>query len=104
MTKIITILFLILTFQSFSQKKLVNFDLYKIEDIKKEFTIQNLIDNNSFKKKINKTELNFGISTANQWLKIVVFDLQKNTTYKLNLATITPDTIEVFEILNNKIN
>jgi two-component system, sensor histidine kinase LadS len=42
--------------------------------------------------------LNFGISQANYWLKIVVKNTVSEATYKLVLATITPDTIEVYAL------
>jgi two-component system, sensor histidine kinase LadS len=71
-------------------------DVYQLEDKSKNWTIEQVLKADNFSKIGDISALNFGLSTSNFWLKIVVNNTQPDATYKLVLSTITPDTVEVY--------
>jgi two-component system, sensor histidine kinase LadS len=91
-----TIFFLCYTFMSFANGNPIAFDVYQLEDKSKNLSIKQVLKADSFSKIDDIGALNFGLSTSDFWLKIVVKNTQPDATYKLVLSTITPDTIEVY--------
>jgi two-component system, sensor histidine kinase LadS len=91
-----TIFFLCNTFMSFANGNPIAFDVFKLEDKSKNWAIEHVLKADNFSKIDDISALNFGLSTSNFWLKVVVKNTQPDATYKLVLSTITPDTIEVY--------
>jgi two-component system, sensor histidine kinase LadS len=96
-----TIFFLCYTFMSFANGNPIAFDVYQLEDKSKNWTIEQVLKADNFSKIDDIGALNFGLSTSNFWLKIIVKNTQPDATYKLVLSTITPDTIEVYGFKNS---
>ena len=87
-----------LCFLSSANGNPVVMEVYQFEDERKELQIEQVLKSASFSKIGDISALNFGISKSNFWLKIVVKNSIPDATYKLVLSTITPDTIEVYEV------
>jgi two-component system, sensor histidine kinase LadS len=91
---VLGLVFLSLT--SFANGNPMAMDVYQLEDKSKNWTIEQVLKADNFSKIGDISALNFGLSTSNFWLKIVVNNTQPDATYKLVLSTITPDTVEVY--------
>ncbi len=81
---------------SFANGSPIVMDVYQLEDKSKKLDIEEVLKNEQFLKIEDIGALNFGISLSNHWLKIEVKNTLPDASYKLVLATITPDTIEVY--------
>ncbi len=82
----------------FSNSQNVDFSIYRYNNINKSTSLASVLQSNAFNKVNNINSLNFGITTNVHWLKIEINNIKPHTYYKLNLATIIPDTIAVYQL------
>ncbi len=83
----------------FSNRQNVDFSIYSYNNINKSTSLALVLQSNAFNKVNNINSLNFGITNKIHWLKIEINNIKPYTYYKLNLATIIPDTIAVYQLI-----
>lgn len=98
MKKCVSLGFLLLFLMPFAKSNSIVMDVYQCTDVSKTLDIEAVVKSNEFTKVADISRLNFGISQTNYWLKIVVKNTLSEATYKLVLATITPDTIDIYTL------
>ena len=98
MKKRLLIVLLGLSLLSFAKANPVVMEISQLADKNKILAIEQVANSNDFLKTKDFGDLNFGISISNFWLKIVVKNTEVQATYKVAIATITPDTIEVYRL------
>ena len=96
MKKCFSIVLLLLFVMPFAKGNPIVMEVYQCTDASKTLDFETVVKNNDFTKVGDISRLNFGISSANYWLKIVVRNTVPEATYKLVIATIVPDTIEIY--------
>jgi two-component system, sensor histidine kinase LadS len=90
--------FWLLSLLSFTKGNPVTMDIYQLSDKSKTLGIEQVLTSTHFSKIEDIGALNFGILFSNYWLKLVIKNTASDATYKLSLATITPDTIEIYAL------
>ncbi len=98
MKKYFSIVLSLLFLMPFAKGNPLVMEVYQLTDVSKSLGIEAVVKSNDFTKIEHINRLNFGISLPNYWLKIVVKNTVREATYKLVLATITLDTIEVYAL------
>jgi len=71
--------------------------VFHLEDVGRKMEINEAIKNHQFIHTPDLTTLNFGFSTSNHWIKIIVTNHLPSGDYKLQFATAVLDTIEVYQ-------
>lgn len=75
---------------------------YHLEDAEKSLEINQASTHPGFQKVENLDMLNFGITQADQWLRIELAQLEEGSSYMLSINTIGPDTMEVYHWKNGQ--
>jgi two-component system, sensor histidine kinase LadS len=89
---------LLLFLLSVARAQPVTMEIYQLTDENKQLHIEQVFKKDSLFKMVNLHDLNFGIRVSNFWLKIVVTNTLPDATCKMVLSTITPDTIEIYQV------
>lgn len=75
-------------------------NIFTLNNSNKNISFYQVLKSKSFKP-VALSKLNFGITNTTHWLKIDLKNLDTTHAYKINIETITPDSIEVYEVYNN---
>jgi two-component system, sensor histidine kinase LadS len=97
MKKLLLIFIFCIQLLSFTNANEIAMEIYQLNDETKQLKVEQVIESSHFFKIQDKSVLNFGISKSNFWLKISVRNTVIDATYKVLLATIVPDTIEIYQ-------
>ena len=92
------VLILLLFCCSSANAEPIEMQIYQLTDKRQTLQIEDVVLSNEFVEVQSTKDLNFGITISNFWLKIVVRNTVLNESYKLVLATIVPDTVEIYRL------
>lgn len=81
----------------------ISFQIFLASNISQKTTFETIEKSSNFKTIKDNYSLNFGITNSTHWLKIKIQNLDKNHTYTIKIATITPDSMEFYERYGQKI-
>lgn len=84
----------------FPKSNEARFNVYSLNETERNISFNTVLKNDGFRRVNDINTLNFGITNQVHWLKIELVDAKPFTNYTLNIATITPDTIAVYFLVN----